>query len=124
MTKKDRILALHQEGKTTRQIAEAVYRLPKCAKQKEADRKMAYVRVVLRQRKGSGESEIDRRYVMRRWGAATPKEAYRLRESQPSRRAWVKRKYQTDPIWRAKQQKYARDRYWRMKTARESGMQA
>ena len=61
MTKAKRILKLHSAGKTTREIAVAVSGLKPDAPHKVADRKMAYVRVVLRQRqrKGTGASKHD-----------------------------------------------------------------
>ncbi len=60
-TKAQQIMDLHKQGKTTRQIAEAVY-----GKQPDHaawDRKQAYVRVVVRQREGFGRSEHDRKYM-------------------------------------------------------------
>ncbi len=63
MTKKEQIMALHKQGKTTRQIAEAVYGLKPDCMAKTIDKYMAYVRVVTRQRKGSGRSEHDRKYM-------------------------------------------------------------
>ena len=54
ITKAARILALHAKGKTIHEIAMAVYG-------EASDKRMAYVRVVTRQRRGS-QSEIDKRY--------------------------------------------------------------
>ena len=88
MTKKDRIIALAHEGKTVRQIAEVVYRLPKGAKQKEADRKMAYVRVVLRQRK-DGPSKHDAAYI------AANRDKICARK-----RRYYTRRYHSDAAWR------------------------
>jgi hypothetical protein len=59
MTKADRIRALYAEGLSTSEIAEEVECLPE------------YVRVVARQRKNSGTSEIDRRYLRSTLGQAT-----------------------------------------------------
>jgi hypothetical protein len=56
-------MALHRRGKTTRQIAEAVYDLKPNCMAKTIDKYMAYVRVVVRQRKGEGRSEHDIRYM-------------------------------------------------------------
>lgn len=63
MTKASQIMALHKQGKTTRQIAEAVYGLQPDCMPKVVDKYMAYVRVVVRQRKGSGRSEHDLKYM-------------------------------------------------------------
>ncbi len=63
MTKKEQIMALHAKGKTTRQIAEAVYGLQPDCMAKTVDKYMAYVRVVTRQRKGAGHSKNDRKYL-------------------------------------------------------------
>ena len=60
-TKAAAIMALAGEGKTTREIAIAVYG-PRC----NVRTKAAYVRVVLRQRKGRGESDVDRRHVAKK----------------------------------------------------------
>ena len=119
-SKKDLILALHAQGKTTREIAKAVYGVPDSAPQKVADRKMAYIRVVLRQRKGGGASDIDRRSLMRRFGAKTYQEAIRIRNAgnRDYRAAWQKRKYHSNPAYRAA--KLAYHRRWRMALARES----
>lgn len=62
MTKAQKILELHQAGKTTREIATRIYGIPRNAPKAVADKKMAYVRVVIRQRRGSASSEIDKRY--------------------------------------------------------------
>ena len=62
-TKVALIMALHAEGKTTRQIAEAVY--GNLTSYAERDRKMAYVRVALRQRKNNGKSKADRAYDLK-----------------------------------------------------------
>ena len=68
MTKSARIFDLYKRfpGMTTRQIADAVG----CG--------TSYVRVVTRQRKGKGTSAIDRRYLMKRYGASTASEAWCL----------------------------------------------
>lgn len=76
MTKSDRIMALHAQGLSTRQIAERVYGINAKTSRKLADRKMAYVRIVVRQRQGGSKSPADTRYwrkessiVLRRQGA-------------------------------------------------------
>lgn len=53
----DKILSLNDGKRSTRDIAEAVYR------REVGDKELAYVRIVLRQRKGSKCSETDFRYV-------------------------------------------------------------
>lgn len=50
-TKSAKIMRLYEQGLSTREIAEKV------------DCKPEYVRVVARQRKGRGQSEIDKRYI-------------------------------------------------------------
>ena len=84
-TKAERILTLARADLTTRQIAEAVYG--------EATKgKMAYVRVVTRQRKGGGSSKHDVA-----WRKANPDKvrATKLKS--------FKRRY-ADPVWRAQYQ--------------------
>ena len=117
-SKKDLILALHAQGKTTREIVVGVYGA-------DLDRhrhrvKAAYVRVVLNQRKGGSVSDIDRRSLMRRFGAKTYKEAIRIRNAgnRDYRAAWQKRKYHGDPVYRAARLAYGHRR--RMALARES----
>lgn len=116
-TKKDRILALHQEGKTVRQIAEVVYGLPKGANHKERDRKMAYIRVVLNQRKGGSESDADRRYMdnggrevrnLRKQERYATDPVFRAKADAASL-AWFKARYHSDAAFRAKQNAKARD---------------
>jgi len=53
----EKILALNDGIRTDREIAEAVYGKP------APDKRLAYVRVGLRQRKGTSQSEHDRRYI-------------------------------------------------------------
>lgn len=62
MTKAEQIMRLHRQGKTTRGIATAVYGLPDDAPNSITDKRMAYVRVVLRQRQGHS-SLSDKRYL-------------------------------------------------------------
>ena len=96
MTKAQQILALNAEGHTTRVIAGIVYGLNDDAPIADWDRRMAYVRVVLRQRReGTGASIYDRRY----WDA-------RGRDRQRER-------YHIDPDFRA--QKVRSARVWRSK---------
>ncbi len=91
MSKKDQILALAKQGKSTHQIAREVYGLPKWAGSETVDRKAAYVRVVLRQRKGGPISKHDARYLMTKYGGATVKEARkranRIRYADPKKYA-------------------------------------
>ena len=61
LSKSAQIMALHKAGKTTRAIALAVY-----GKHCDVRTKMAYVRVVKNQRKGSGMSATDRSYLERK----------------------------------------------------------
>ncbi len=86
MTKAATIMALHAEGKTTKQIAEAVYgaQLSYAA----WDRRMAYVRVVLRQRQGGGQSQHDIAY-------RRSSERY-----QKYHRDYAYRRYHSDPEFR------------------------
>lgn len=58
-TKAQRILSLYAKGLSTSEIAARVDCLPE------------YVRVVARQRKGKGQSEIDKRYLASPLGSAT-----------------------------------------------------
>ena len=88
-SKKDRIMALHKQGKTTRQIAAKIYLLQTDAPSDEWDRKMAYVRVVIRQRKGTGRSPTDRRYM-----AAGGQEAWNARR---------RLRWQTDSAYRERE---------------------
>ena len=62
VTKSDRIVALHLEGKSVREIAIAIYNLNPGLPSRDIDRKAAYVRVVLRQRNPEGVSKYDRAY--------------------------------------------------------------
>ena len=61
-----KILALNDGKKSTREIAEKVYG-------KATDKQMAYVRVVLRQRRGTRSSENDRGYIASSLGQAAQK---------------------------------------------------
>jgi hypothetical protein len=69
-TKSARIMKLYAAGKTTREIADIVG----CRQE--------YVRVVARQRKGGGMSEIDRRYE------ASPKGAIQNNKRRQRARTW------------------------------------
>jgi hypothetical protein len=90
-TKKLQILALDREGKTPRDIAIIVYGLDSGLSARDIDRKAAYVRVVVRQRKGSGLSAFDRAY--RKTDAAKISHRKRMRR-------WQKRRYETEPAFR------------------------
>ena len=70
-------MALHAQGKTTRQIAEAVY-----GKDCDVSVKMAYVRTVVFQRKGGSRSPHDDAWLLRKFGGKTVAEAYRNRWKQ------------------------------------------
>ena len=116
-TKKDRILALHKEGKTTREIAEVVYKLRKGAPQKEADKRMAYIRVVLNQRKGGSYSDADRRYMdnggrevrnLRKQERYATDRVFRAKADAASLK-WFKKRYHSDAVFRAKHNAKARD---------------
>lgn len=78
MNNSELIRALYAKGRTTRQIAEAVYGITSETPHKEADRKMAHIRVVARQRNG-GYSPAEAKYVMRKWGGKDAREGYRNR---------------------------------------------
>ncbi len=88
MTKAQMILDLHKQGKTTRQIAEAVYGLQPDCMARAIDKHMAYVRVVVRQRRGSRRSATDQRYLD---SGGYAKAAARHME-----------RYKTDPEFRAR----------------------
>ena len=90
-TKKSQILALDREGKTPREIAIIVYGLDSSLPARDIDRKAAYVRVVVRQRKGNGLSAFDRAY--RKTDAAKSSHRKRMRR-------WQKRRYETEPGFR------------------------
>lgn len=74
-TKKQQIMALHARGKSTREIAAAVYGLSTSTPWREADRRMAYVRVVIRQRKGGNSSAHDVAWLMKTFGGDSLAEA-------------------------------------------------
>lgn len=93
-TKAARIMALHKQRKTTREIAMAVYQLPKDAPWEVVDRKAAYVRVVIGQRQGVSYSAAETRYLLKKYGGKTVQEASATREriryaTNPSRRAYL-----------------------------------
>ena len=77
MTKAARIMALHRAGKTTREIAASVYGLREDAPSAEIDDKMAYVRVVVRQRKGKSASKHDIRWYRSEAGRKSNAAAHR-----------------------------------------------
>ena len=85
-TKSAQIMALHKQGKTTREIALKIYGAG-C----DVRVKMAYVRVVVNQRKGSGMSKHDKAYQAAE-EAQTRRRAYQ--------RGYNKRRYHSDPVWR------------------------
>jgi len=72
MTKSEQIMQLYVQGLSTREIAEKVGCHP------------SYVRIVARQRKGSGVSENDRRYRLSERGT--------LKNREKSRRHYWKKK--------------------------------
>ena len=103
-TKSARIMELHARGLSTRAIAIEVYG-------DTAASHLAYVRIVAFQRKGSGMSEADHRYV----------EANRAAINDRVNR-WQKHKYRTNHAWRkalnerraaAMRQRYATDPEYR-----------
>lgn len=99
MTKKEHILKLHTRGLTTREIATKVFRIDPAGSYAECDRKMAYVRVVIRQRKSNGRSAADLRWA--RNGGQALQNASRVR------------RYASDPAYRQKCIDSARD--WQKK---------
>ena len=109
MTKAQQILELYEQGHTTRVIAGIVYGIDDDASQTEWDRRLAYVRVVARQRVGRGRSEIDRRY----------KEANRPAIN-AYQRVWAKVKYHADPVWRERHLAAKAERWRRKKAERFS----
>lgn len=101
-TKAAQIMALHQQGKTTREIALEVYGEATASQ-------LAYVRIVVYQRKGTGVSPADRRYVgahraeinanaSRRWQQAPLeyKKAVGIKSAERFRK-----RYKSDPEFRA-----------------------
>ena len=88
MTKSEHILSLNDGKRTTREIADAVYGGRATRKQ------MAYTRVVLKQRRGAGLSENDRRYresplgqIKRRQNSAANKASYNTGNREKARAA-------------------------------------
>lgn len=65
MSKAAQIRALAQSGKSIGEIAQAVLGMPRDATGDERDCKLAYVRVVLRQRLHKGKSPADLKYLKR-----------------------------------------------------------
>lgn len=110
MKKTEQIMTLHSQGKTTWEIAREVYALPNWASREDVDRKAAYVRVVLRQRNGRGLSKTDERYLKRRYGTRTVKEAHKLQA----------RERYADPVLRARHQAIKRASYARKRLAAQA----
>ena len=127
MTLAAQIMKLHASGRSTREIALAVYG--------EAGKsRMAYVRVVARQRKGKGASDIDKRYCRsahgrkalrtyrrnRYWSDGEYRErsiarATKWNRENPeklraSRRRYWHKRWQADPAFRAKHLERAKKR--------------
>ena len=103
MTKAQQILALSAEGHTTRVIAGIVYGLDDDAPGADWDRRMAYVRVVLRQRReGTGASIYDRRYWDAR-GRDRQRERYHI---DPDFRA---RKVRSTRVWQSENRDHLRE---------------
>lgn len=126
MTKNKRIMAMHARGLNTRQIAQAIYGKEDMVDIKVRDRRMSYVRVVIRQRKGKGMSEFDRAYhktdkyreikrrqFQRRYYSD---EQFRL-ACIASAVAYYKKRYASDPVFRAKEAARRRAYYWRTRAA-------
>ena len=96
-TKASQIMALHAEGKSTREIARRVF-----ATDSPTESNLAYVRVVVGQRRGGGQSANDKAYqrteAYRRWNNGywraryAADAAYRETVRKRNARAWVKRK--------------------------------
>lgn len=86
MTKAATIMRLHAEGLSTREIALEVYALDPSLPWDVLDRKMAYVRVVIRQRKGTRQSQHDQRYL--------------ANGGQTRQRDRFKERYEADPVVR------------------------
>ena len=110
VSKADQIRALAAQGHTPRVIAELVWGLASDAAYKDVDRKMAYVRVTLRQRKG-GTSKNDKTYKKKKFGAATIREAWRIEHAI---------RYANNPAYRAKQAARLRASRQRKKAEREA----
>lgn len=102
--KASRIAELHAKGMSTRQIAREVWGLPDDTPHRELDRKMAYVRVVLRQRNGDSyaSSPADRRYYESDHGRR------RINDRQRS-------KYALDPEYRQRRRAQLKAAYQRYK---------
>lgn len=125
MTKAERIMRLHAQGKTTREIADAMYRV-KNATHAERDRRMAYIRVVVRQRKGGKSSEADKRYRDMKWETDEVYREKKLARWRDHRKRWAqtpegreyrlqyqrqyqRRRYREDAEYRAKKQAHFAD---------------
>ena len=104
MSKAKQILELYELGHTTRVIAEIVYGLSdETTPASEWAKRMSYVRVVARQRMG-GQSEFDLRY------RRTATYLHYQREYQ-------KRRYRSEPAFRAANME--RTRQWRQRQKAE-----
>ncbi len=89
MTKVAQIMALAAQGLTTRQIACEVYGISLAAPKRVLDGPMAYVRVVVRQRKGGGDSPANAKW------RETHRDQYLK-----IHRAYFERRYRSDLVWR------------------------
>ena len=92
MTKAQRILELYDGKRSTKEIAAIVGCRPE------------YVRVAARQRKGSGESEHDRRYRQSPQGRAKFKRHWE-KSGRERMRAYMQDRYATDPEFRERELK-------------------
>jgi hypothetical protein len=118
-SKATQILDLYEQGHTTRVIAWMVYGLTDEAPAKEWDSRMAYIRVVVRQRKGRGMSPIDARYVTKKYGSLNAFYKVQNDRTQDWRNAYY-RKRREDPAYRAAKREQERARRARTKATAEA----
>ena len=119
-SKATQILDLYEQGHTTRVIAWMVYGLTDEAPAKEWDSRMAYIRVVVRQRKGRGMSPIEVRYLTKKYGSMDA--FYKVRNDRTSdwRNAYYRKRYQEDPVYRAAHLEQKRARRARARATAEA----
>lgn len=98
VTKASQIMALHAQGLSTREIALEVYG-------EAIDKRMAYVRIVVRQRKGgTGITE-----ATKRWQANNPRTYRAMRNKRHAER------YATEPVFKLRAKKRAQLHHLRQK---------
>ena len=98
VSKADQIRALGKAGHSTRAIAELVYGLSPDASYAERSKKMAYIRVVLRQRV-DGWSQNDINHAVKKFGSMKSYYDDRNAKTKDYRDAYY-RKRREDPLYR------------------------